>query len=350
MANKINEIIEALNGSETVVGLSTRVDNLEDELTEFEEDTNDNISSLSNYVDSERANLVDRINEVDEDTVKKTGDESISGNKTFNDTVYANDVNTKALTVHGTNYMRLGTVAIYPNSQGGIVSFKDVNNNIIEIIQGADSDGNGYLREYPNTYYPKDSNNNPVAPPNDVIMTSGLIGVDPRITGKATIDYVDGKINNVENPEWVLCDDVSSVHQYINPYNIFTKDVKIVFHLFYKFQRPGVINVSSGRLIYTIYFKKGDMYYDLDKVLPVLNGEYYPDDGYKNTVYFGITFNTLFYDSPNDINYNAYTEYADLNYNETKHHETFTLHRQNENLNYGTDSFVNVYVLEGEND
>ncbi len=50
MANKINEIIEAINGSETVEGLSTRVDNLEDNLDAFEEQTNNNFANLENWV------------------------------------------------------------------------------------------------------------------------------------------------------------------------------------------------------------------------------------------------------------------------------------------------------------
>lgn len=182
-------------------------------------------------------------------------------------------------------------------------------------------------------------------------LSTRVDNLDDRVSDtESDIQILEDKVDDIENPVWVLCNDVSSIRQYIDPYYIFTKDVKIVFNLFYDYQRPDVMNVSIGRLAYTIYFKKGDMFYFLDKILPVLNGEYYPDDGYKNSVYFGITFNTLFYDSPNNIIYNAFTEYTDLNDSESKYHETFTLYRQNENLNYNTDSFANIYVLEGENE
>lgn len=61
MANKINEIIEAINGSETVEGLSTRVDNLEDELETTTSKTDENTESIESldYHVSEVASLAD---------------------------------------------------------------------------------------------------------------------------------------------------------------------------------------------------------------------------------------------------------------------------------------------------
>lgn len=50
MANKINEIIDVINSGETVEGLTARVDNLEDNLDAFEEQTNDNFANLEDWV------------------------------------------------------------------------------------------------------------------------------------------------------------------------------------------------------------------------------------------------------------------------------------------------------------
>lgn len=50
MANKINEIVDVINSGETVEGLTARVDSLEDELGSFEEQTNQSIANLENWV------------------------------------------------------------------------------------------------------------------------------------------------------------------------------------------------------------------------------------------------------------------------------------------------------------
>lgn len=129
------------------------------------------------------ANIEDDIDDINtelDNVVHKTGDEEINGEKTF----------TEDLTVHGDEVNTSGTVVLSPSSQGGIVQLKDNMNRPISIVHSHDTDGNCYLREYPDNYYPVDENENPVAPSNPTIMTSGLIAVDPRIvhtTGNETV-------------------------------------------------------------------------------------------------------------------------------------------------------------------
>ena len=67
MANKINEIIETINGSESVEGLATRVDELEEKVEDYNITQQQNLFNLSHYVDAERVIMVNRLNAVEED-------------------------------------------------------------------------------------------------------------------------------------------------------------------------------------------------------------------------------------------------------------------------------------------
>ena len=63
MANKINEIIGVINNGEVDEELSARVDNLEDNLNSFEEQTNQIVSNLENWVVvSDESDIFDTVN------------------------------------------------------------------------------------------------------------------------------------------------------------------------------------------------------------------------------------------------------------------------------------------------
>lgn len=141
----------------------------------------DTIPTIQQDIDNIEDDIDDINTELD-NVVHKTGDEEINGEKTF----------TEDLTVHGDEVNTSGTVVLSPSSQGGIVQLKDNMNRPISIVHSHDSDGNCYLREYPDNYYPVDENENPVAPSNPVIMTSGLVAVDPRIVHTTGNEIVAG--------------------------------------------------------------------------------------------------------------------------------------------------------------
>lgn len=153
---------------------------------------NQNISDIQDDI----GNIED---ELENNVVHTTGNETVAGNKTFSDTIYANDVIAKGLTVHGNEQSRLGTVVLTPVSQGAMVQLKDSMNRSISIEQSHDSNNNCYLREYPDNYYPVDENENPVAPSNATIMTSGLVAVDPRIVHTTGNEEIGGQKTFTEN-------------------------------------------------------------------------------------------------------------------------------------------------------
>lgn len=128
-------------------------------------------------------NISDIQDELGDGVVHITDDETVSGKKTFTD----------VLTVHGDEQNTKGTIVLSPVTQGANIQLKDVMNRSISIVQNHDSDNNCYLTEYPDNYYPVDENENPVAPSNATIMTSGLVAVDPRIVHTTGNEEISGQ-------------------------------------------------------------------------------------------------------------------------------------------------------------
>lgn len=221
IANKVNEVIDYINDDvtpfveqyesvvETVENHTEEIESLEDDFNTLNtsiSDLEDTVDTIDNDIDSIRTtvngiqttingiqtNVNTVINEVNENTVKKTQ----SGYNT--NAVITDDARVT------TNERSMGITLEY----GSVTDTE--NYKFIGVVKGSD----GKIQPITVSYTPTDENDNPIVPAfTNVIMTSKNLDVDPRITGKATIDYVDESVGDVQNAvdkitdEWMLVPD-----------------------------------------------------------------------------------------------------------------------------------------------
>lgn len=169
----------------------------------------------------------------------------------------------------------------------------------------------------------------------------------------ARVDNLDDRVSDIENPTWILCDDVSSLFERFSVTidrgcGRFLKDVKTVFNLKYQYTYNGD-HILNAFYTATMYFKKGDIFRLDENLFPVINGKSRVgtiSPNITNKVYFDFSFYNLlsqtthyrpFTESINYTNNVTYSYFADL-----------LCSRQNEELDYEENSFINIYVLGSE--